>query len=88
MIGALREGFFQDAFFAGALNKVSDFEIVFEFKIFFGHCWHPSFANLQLFLTTKHTNHTKYCGTNFVFFSVFRAFRDEIISFDKKVYAK
>ena len=31
MIGALGEGFFQDAFLAGALNKVSDFEIVFEF---------------------------------------------------------
>jgi hypothetical protein len=40
MIGTLREGFFQDAFFAGALNKVSDFEIVFEFKIFFCH-WIP-----------------------------------------------
>jgi hypothetical protein len=37
MIGTLGEGFFQDAFFAGALNKVSDFEIVFEFEIFFGH---------------------------------------------------
>jgi hypothetical protein len=37
MIGALGEGFFQDAFLAGALNKVSDFEIVFEFEIFFGH---------------------------------------------------
>ena len=38
MIGTLREGFFQDAFFTGTLNKVSDFEIVFEFEFFFGHC--------------------------------------------------
>jgi hypothetical protein len=37
MIGTLGEGFFQDAFFAGAFNKVSDLEIVFEFKIFFCH---------------------------------------------------
>jgi len=37
MIGTLRQGFFQDAFFAGTLNKVSDFEIVFEFKILFWH---------------------------------------------------
>ena len=36
MIGALGESFLQNAFFAGALNKVSDFEIVFKFKIFFG----------------------------------------------------
>ena len=38
MIGALGESFLQNAFFAGALNKVSDFEIVFKFKIFFWHC--------------------------------------------------
>ena len=37
MIGTLREGFFQDAFFAWALDQVSDFEIVFEFEIFFCH---------------------------------------------------
>ena len=41
MVGTLGEGFLPDAFFAGTLDKVSDFEIVFEFKIFFGHCWHP-----------------------------------------------
>jgi hypothetical protein len=61
MVGTLGEGFLLDAFFAGTLNKVSDFEIIFEFKIFFGHCWHPSFAGLQFdLLTTKYTNHTKY----------------------------
>ena len=38
MIGALGESFLPDAFFARALNKVSDFEIVFEFEIFFWHC--------------------------------------------------
>jgi len=48
MIGALGEGFLPDAFFTRALNQVSDFEIIFEFKFFFGHCWHPSFAYLQL----------------------------------------
>jgi len=37
MIGALGESFLQNAFFAGALNEVSDFEIVFKFKIFFWH---------------------------------------------------
>jgi len=37
MIGAFGEGFLPDAFFAGALNQVSDFEIVFKFKIFFCH---------------------------------------------------
>jgi hypothetical protein len=35
MIGTLGEGFLPDTFFAGALNQVSDFEIVFEFEIFF-----------------------------------------------------
>jgi hypothetical protein len=38
MIGALGEGFLLNAFFAGALNQVSDFEIVFEFEFFFWHC--------------------------------------------------
>jgi len=38
MIGALGESFLPDAFFTRALNKVSDFEIVFKFKIFFWHC--------------------------------------------------
>jgi hypothetical protein len=38
MIGTLREGFFQDAFFAWAFDQVSDFEIVFEFEFFFWHC--------------------------------------------------
>jgi len=38
MIGALGESFLPDAFFTGALNKVSDFEIVFEFEIFLWHC--------------------------------------------------
>jgi len=33
----LREGLFQAAFFAGALDEVSDFKIVFKFKIFFCH---------------------------------------------------
>ena len=37
VVGTLGEGFLQDAFFAGTLDKVSDFEIVFEFKIFFWH---------------------------------------------------
>jgi len=37
MIGALGESFLQNAFFAGALNEVSDFEIVFKFKFFFWH---------------------------------------------------
>jgi len=38
MIGALGEGFLLDTFFAGALNQVSNFEIVFEFEFFFWHC--------------------------------------------------
>jgi hypothetical protein len=37
VVGAFGKRIVQDAFFAGALDKVSDFEIVFEFKIFFGH---------------------------------------------------
>jgi len=37
MVGTLGKGFFQNAFFTGALDKVPDFEIVFEFKIFFFH---------------------------------------------------
>jgi len=38
MVGTLWEGFLPDTFFAGALNKITDFEIVFKFKIFFCHC--------------------------------------------------
>ena len=38
VVGTFGERFLPDAFFAGTLDKVSDFEIVFEFKIFFGHC--------------------------------------------------
>ena len=79
MVGALGEGFFLDAFFAGTLDKVSDFEIVFEFKIFFGHCWHPSFAGLPFFLprNTQTTRHI--CGIKFVFFSAFPAFRVDLV---------
>ncbi len=38
MGGTLREVFFPNAFLAGALNEVTDIEIVFEFKCLFGHC--------------------------------------------------
>ena len=34
---ALREGLFQPALFAGALDEISDFKIVFIFKIFLRH---------------------------------------------------
>jgi hypothetical protein len=34
---ALREGLFQAALFAGAFDEITDFKIVFVFKIFFYH---------------------------------------------------
>ena len=77
MIGALGEGFFQDAFFAGTLNEVSDLEIIFEFKVFFCHCWHPSFANLQpncFFNHEIHKPHEIFVGLNLYFFVYFVLF--------------
>jgi hypothetical protein len=53
MVGTLGEGFLPNAFFAGTFDKVSDFEIVFEFKIFFGHCRHPSFASLLFYYSIE-----------------------------------
>jgi len=35
--GAFWQRLFQDAFLAGAFNKISDFKIVFKFKVLFGH---------------------------------------------------
>jgi hypothetical protein len=37
LIGTPGKGFLMDAFFAGALNQIADFEIVFVFENFFGH---------------------------------------------------
>jgi len=61
MLGTFGEVFLLEAFFAGTLDKVSDFKIVFKIIFFFGHGWRPFFASLIFYLlTTKYTNHTKY----------------------------
>jgi len=45
MLGTFGEVFLLETFFAGTLDKVSDFEIVFEIIFFFGHGWHPFVAS-------------------------------------------
>jgi hypothetical protein len=47
MFGTFGEVFLLEAFFAGTLNKVSNFEIIFEVIFFFGHGWRPFFARLD-----------------------------------------
>ena len=53
MVGTLWEAFLSDAFFTGTLDEIPDFEIVFEFEIFFGHCRHPSFASLLVYYSIE-----------------------------------
>ena len=38
VIGTLWESLLVNAFFAGAFDQITDFEIVFKFKRFFCHC--------------------------------------------------
>jgi len=64
MLGTFGEVFLLEAFFAGTLNKVSDFEIVFKIIFFFGHGWRPFFASLRFFFINHeiHKPHEIFVG--------------------------
>ena len=67
MLGTFGEVFLPEAFFAGALYKVSNFEIIFKIIFFIGHGWHPFFASIF------------FHRIKFIFFRVFCVFRGEIV---------
>jgi hypothetical protein len=64
MLGTLGEDFLLKAFFAGTLDKISDFKIVFKIILFFGHCWRPFFASLDFFNHEIHKLHETVIGLN------------------------
>ena len=74
MLGTFGEVFLLEAFLAGTLYKVSDFEIVFEIIFFFGHGWHPFFASIFFFNHEIHKPHEIVVGLNLCFFGYFVCF--------------
>ena len=65
MLGTFGEVFLLEAFFAGTLDKVSDFKIVFKIIFFFGHGWRPFFASINLFFNHEiHKPHEIVVGLN------------------------
>ena len=56
MLGTFGEVFLLKAFFAGTLDKISDFKIVFKIIFFFGHCWRPFFASINFLVTRFYRN--------------------------------
>ena len=73
MLGTFREVFLLEAFFAGTLNKISDFEIIFEIIFFIGHGWHPFFAGI--FFNHEIPKPCEiYIGLNLYFFVYFVSF--------------
>ncbi len=64
MLGTFGEVFLLEAFFAGTLDKVSDFKVVFKIIFFFGHRWRPFFASINFFNHELHKPREIVTGLN------------------------